>query len=209
MDAGSDSSRCELDSITSADSLQMITDEFRLHHLSTPDVTNAELSKRIAALELDNERLRIDLENARIELNAKNAANQGLKNKIAELYMEAQTSLQEKQKLHNAMKDAQSRLSAAENSAKWYQGQMHEIQASKKTLQVEVDTYQSMLRHKHQTLVSVTAKWKQLNEDYLSLVQKHRQEKDTLQAEIDLLKVKDNSIKVCGIMIQKINMQKR
>lgn len=196
MDAGSDLSRCELDSITSADSLQMITDEFRLQHLSTPDATNAELSKRVAALELDNERLRIDLENARLELNAKNAANQGLKNKIAEMYVEAQTSLQEKQKLHNTAKDAQCRFAAAENSTKWYQGQMHEIQAGKQTLQVEIDTYQSMLRQKHQTLVNMTAKWKQLNEDYLSIVQKHRKEKDALQAEIDALKMKDYSIKV-------------
>ncbi|OXU25765.1 hypothetical protein TSAR_016267 [Trichomalopsis sarcophagae] len=202
MDAGSDSSRCELDSIASADSLQMITDEFRLHHLSTPDVLNVELSKRVASLELDNERLRIDLENARIEINAKNAANQGLKNKIAELYMEAHSSLQEKQKLHNSVKDAQCRLVAAENSTKWYQGQMHEVQANKKSLQVEIDTYQSMLRQKHQTLVNITAKWKQLNEDYLLAVQKHKKEKDILQAEIELLKKKDHSLKSCNLQPQ-------
>lgn len=196
MSAGSDSSRCELESITSGDSLQIITDEFSLNHFSTPDVSNADLSKRLAALELDNERLRIDLENSRLELNAKNAANQGLKNKIAELYVEAQNSLQERQKLQNQMKDIQCQLVTAENSTKWYQGQMHEVQAGKRSLQVEIDTYQSMLRQKHQTLVNITAKWKQLNDDYLTTVHNNRREKIALEEEIEQLKSKENNFKV-------------
>ena len=200
MDANSDSSRCELDSVASADSLQILTDEFRLHHLSTPDMNNAEFFKKVAALELDNERLRVDLENVRLELNAKNAANQSLKNKIGELYVEAQNSLQERQKLHNCMKDAECRLVAAENSTNWYRGQMHEIDASKNTLQIEIDTYQSMLRQKHQTLVNVTAKWKQLNEDFLGVMQKHRREKDVLQAEIDKLKIREFNFKVSRVL---------
>jgi chromosome segregation ATPase len=199
MDAGSDSSRCELDSTTSIDSLQIITDEFRFNHLATPDVTNTELSNRIASLELENEHLRVDLENSRIEINAKNAANQGLKNKIAELYMEARSSLQEKQKLHNSVIDVQCRLAAAENSTQWYQGQMHDVQAKKKTLEIELHTYQIMLRQKHQTLLSVTSKWKELNEDYLIVIQKHKKERDILQAEIQSLKMNDNSIKVSEV----------
>ncbi|XP_058793598.1 major antigen-like [Phymastichus coffea] len=195
MSAGSDSSRCELDSVTSADSLQIITDEFRLNHLSTPDVSNSELSKRLAALELDNERLRIDLENSRLELNVKNAANQGLKNKIAELYVEVQNSVQERQKLQYQIKDIQCQLVTVENSTKWYQEQMHEVQANKRSLQVEIDTYQSMLRQKHQTLVNITAKWKQLNDDYLTTVHNHRRDKIALEDKIEHLKLKENSCK--------------
>ncbi|KAJ8687140.1 hypothetical protein QAD02_022934 [Eretmocerus hayati] len=190
MDTASDSSKCELDSLTSADSFQIINGELRLNHLSAADSTNAELSKRVSALELDNERLKVDLENVRIELNAKNAANQGLKDKITELHVEAQISLQERQKLINSCKDAQSCLAAAEKSVKWYQGQLHAVQASKRTLQVEIDTYQNMLKQKHQTLVNITAKWKQLNEDYTNVIQKHREEKNSLKEEIELFRLK-------------------
>lgn len=87
MDNLSDSFKAELDSATSTDSLQLISDEFHIRHLSTPDVSNIELSKRIALLELENERFRIDLENMRIELNARIVANEGLKGKITELFI--------------------------------------------------------------------------------------------------------------------------
>ena len=131
MDNLSDSYRGE-DSMISTDSLQLITDEFHLRHLSTPDVSNIELSKRVALLELENERLRVDLENVRIDLNARIASNQGLKGKITELFVEMQTVLQDKQKLQNVLTDTNNRLSAVETSAKWYQSQMHILMASKK-----------------------------------------------------------------------------
>ncbi|XP_011499726.1 PREDICTED: spindle pole body protein pcp1-like [Ceratosolen solmsi marchali] len=194
MDAGLDSSKYELESITS-------TNEFRSNHLATPDETNIDLSKRIALLELDNEHLRIDLENLKIELNAKNAANQGLKNKIAELYIEACISMQEKQKLHNSAIDIQCHLAAAKNSLEWYQRQLHDAQANNKILQIEIDTYESMLKKKHQTLININAKWKQLNEDFLIFIQKHKNEKDILQAEITSLKINNNSIKTCRAVL--------
>lgn len=201
METGLNSSRCELDSVVSTESLHMIADEFHSNSLKTSDVSDVELSKRVIVLELDNVRLQTDLENIKLELSAKNAANQSLKNKIAELYTEAQKSLQEKQKLQNSMKDAQCQLVTAENLTKWYQGQFHEVQATKKTLQIEIDAYQSMLRQKHQTLVNITAKWKQLNEDLADIMQKHRKEKNLLQAEIEMLKIKDSCIKVrCNII---------
>ncbi|CAL7947197.1 unnamed protein product [Xylocopa violacea] len=188
MDSLSDSFKEDLDSATSTDSLQLITDEFHIRHLSTPDVSNIELSKRVALLELENERLRMDLENMRIELNARIAANEGLKGKIAELYVEMQLVLQEKQKLQNNLTDINNRLDASEVSAKWYQSQVHGLQASKKTLQLEIDTYQGILQQRQQTIANINVKYKQLNMDYTELLQKHQKEKQHLEYEVQTLK---------------------
>ncbi|XP_023245649.1 MAR-binding filament-like protein 1-1 [Copidosoma floridanum] len=182
---GSDYSKSELDS------LQMLEDELRLDHHppSVPDVTitTEQLSKRVAALELE-------LERTRLELSAKNAANQGLKSIITELHVDARISIQEKQQLHNCVKDVECKLAATENSMNWYRRQVHEVQANKKTLQIEIDTYRDMLSQKSSTLMNVSSKYKQLNDDYMAIVQKHKREKDSLQAEIDLLKTSQKSI---------------
>ncbi|XP_076281361.1 uncharacterized protein LOC143209514 [Lasioglossum baleicum] len=193
MDNLSDSFKGDIDSLTSTDSLQLITDEFRIRHLSTPDVSNTELSKRVALLELDNERLRVDLENLRIELNARIAANEGLKGKIIELYVEMQSVLQEKQKVQNTLTDTYNRLQAADVSAKWYQSQVHGLQASKKTLQLEIDTYQGILQQRQQTIVNINATYKQLNMDYTELLQKYQKEKHGLEHEVQCLKIQNHS----------------
>ncbi|XP_053979174.1 cingulin-like protein 1 [Hylaeus volcanicus] len=193
MDNLSDSFKGELDSITSTDSLQLITDEFHIRHLSTPDVSNIELSKRVALLELENERLRVDLENLRIELNARIAANEGLKGKITDLYVEMQLVIQEKHKLQNTLADSNNRLEAAQASAKWYQSQVHGLQANKKTLQIEIDTYQGILQQRQQTIVNISAKYKQLNMDYNDLLQKHQKEKHDLEYELQNLRTQKQS----------------
>ncbi|KAL6254882.1 hypothetical protein P5V15_014224 [Pogonomyrmex californicus] len=177
MDNLSDSFRGELESVTSTDSLQLISDEFHLRHLSTPDVSNIELSKRVGLLELENERLRVDLENVRIDLNARIAANQGLKGKITELFVEMQTVLQDKQKLQNTLTDTNNRLSAAEASAKWYQSQVHILIASKKSLQVEIDTYQNILKQRQQAIVNINTSYKKLSTEYTELMQQYQREK--------------------------------
>ncbi|XP_033341009.2 uncharacterized protein LOC117229002 [Megalopta genalis] len=193
MDNLSDSFKGDVDSFTSTDSLQLITDEFRIRHLSTPDVSNTELSKRVALLELENERLRVDLENLRIELSARIAANEGLKGKIIELYVEMQSVLQEKQKVQNTLTDTYNRLEAAEVSAKWYQSQVHGLQASKKTLQLEIDTYQGILQQRQQTIVNINARYKQLDVDYTELLQKYQKEKQGLEDEVQSLKTQNHS----------------
>nr|XP_033341009.1 putative leucine-rich repeat-containing protein DDB_G0290503 [Megalopta genalis] len=193
MDNLSDSFKGDVDSFTSTDSLQLITDEFRIRHLSTPDVSNTELSKRVALLELENERLRVDLENLRIELSARIAANEGLKGKIIELYVEMQSVLQEKQKVQNTLTDTYNRLEAAEVSAKWYQSQVHGLQASKKTLQLEIDTYQGILQQRQQTIVNINARYKQLDVDYTELLQKYQKEKQGLENEVQSLKTQNHS----------------
>ncbi|XP_012540960.2 nuclear mitotic apparatus protein 1 [Monomorium pharaonis] len=181
MDNLSDSFRGELDSVTSTDSLQLITDEFHLRHLSTPDVSNIELSKRVALLELENERLRVDLENARIDLNARIAANQGLKGKVTELFVEMQTVLQDKQKLQNTLTDTNSRLAAVEASMKWYQSQVHILMASKKSLQVEIDTYQNILKQRQRAIADINASYKKLSVEYTELAQQYQREKQEMQ----------------------------
>lgn len=181
MDNLSDSYRGELDSVTSTDSLQLITDEFHLRHLSTPDVSNIELSKRVALLEIENERLRVDLENVRIDLNARIAANQGLKGKVTELFVEMQTVLQDKQKLQNVLTDTNNRLSAAETSAKWYQSQMHILMASKKCLQVEIDTYQNILKQRQHAIENINVSYNKLSTEYMELTQQYQREKQEMQ----------------------------
>ncbi|XP_033226472.1 plasminogen-binding group A streptococcal M-like protein PAM [Belonocnema kinseyi] len=193
MDSFSDSSRCELDSVTSGDSLHQLNDEFRLR-LSTPDLSNIELSKRVASLELENERLRVDLATLRIELNSKSAANQGLKDKITELYVDAQSALQEKFKLENNLKDSANRLASAENSTKWYQEQLHGTQANEKILQIEIRTYKELLRQKQQSLAEVTLQSKQVNQEYADLVSKFKEEKGLLHNEISNLRLRIEEI---------------
>ncbi|KAG7209062.1 hypothetical protein KM043_015219 [Ampulex compressa] len=196
MDNLSDSFKGDLDSVTSTDSLHLISDEFHIRHLSTPDVSNIELSKRIALLELENERLRMDLENMRIELNARIAANQGLKGKITEMYVEMQSILQDKQKVQYSLTDTKNRLSAMETSAKWYQSQVHDLQASKKTLQIEIDTYQNILKQRQQSMVNMNTKYKELNADYTELTRKYQNEKRNLEQELKVLKALTNSNEV-------------
>ncbi|XP_046597915.1 myosin heavy chain, clone 203 isoform X1 [Neodiprion lecontei] len=191
MDSFSDnSSRYELDSVTSTDSLHLITDEFRLRHVSTPDVSSAELSKRLAALEVENERLRVDLENSQVELNGRVVGNQSLKDKITELYIEAQASLQERLTLDNELKNAKRQVLAAENLKQWYQAQIHELQASKRGLQVEVDTYQRLVKEKHEVTLALTARCKQANDEYIVLSKKLRKERQELKEEIEQLRAK-------------------
>lgn len=197
MDSLSDSSRCELDSVTSSDSLHLFTDEFRLRHLGSPDVTSAELCKRLAALELENERLRVDVESTRIEANARNASNQGLKSKIAELFVEAQTALQEKQRLQNALKDANGRLAAAENSSKWYRAKLHDSQANEKARQMEIDTYQGILRQRQQNLADMTARCKQFSDKYAELAAQFKKDKRQLRDELEALRSEKDSCKTC------------
>ncbi|CAL1674672.1 unnamed protein product [Lasius platythorax] len=194
MDNLSDSFRGEMDSVTSTDSLQLITDEFHLRHLSTPDVSNIELSKRVALLELENERLRVDLENVRIDLNARIAANQGLKGKITELFVEMQTVLRDKQKLQNTLTDTNSRLSAAEASAKWYQSQVHILMAGKKSLQVEIDTYQGILKQRQRAIADINASYKKLSVEYTELVQQYQKEKQKMQSAMKDLQLRIDTV---------------
>lgn len=180
--------------MTSTDSLQLITDEFHLRHLSTPDVSNIELSKRVALLELENERLRVDLENVRIDLNARIAANQGLKGKITELFVEMQTVLRDKQKLQNTLTDTNSRLSAAEASAKWYQSQVHILMAGKKSLQVEIDTYQGILKQRQRAIADINASYKKLSVEYTELVQQYQKEKQKMQSAMKDLQLRIDTV---------------
>ncbi|XP_051166802.1 cilia- and flagella-associated protein 58-like [Leptopilina boulardi] len=190
MDNSSDSSNCEFDSIKSGESLMhLIDDELHSHcsisNLLSNVVDDESINKRATSLELANERLRIDMENLRIELNTKIAANQGLKDKITVLYVDAQASLQEKRKLEINLKNLESQLLISENSTKWYQKQLHQVEASKKTLQIEVETYQEMLKQKQQLVANIILKCSQLNNEYANLVTKYKEEKNYLQNEIN------------------------
>lgn len=193
MENFSDSTRFELDSDGPMNSLQLITSESQLHNLSALDISSSKLSKRITLLELENEHLRIDLENIRMELEAKIAANQNLKDKITELYTEAQDKLQETQKLQNALKDSNGCLATTENSSKWYQAQVHDLQANKETLQLEIDMYREIARRRQQIMLGLITKCKQLNTDYAKLVDTFKQEKRNLQDEIERLQLKNSS----------------
>ncbi|XP_012277846.1 uncharacterized protein LOC105698298 isoform X2 [Orussus abietinus] len=197
MDSLSDSSRCELDSVTSSDSLQLITDEFHLQHASTPDISSIVSSKRISSLELENERLRVALEHIRLELDAKTAANRGLKDKITEMYLEAHNALLERQQLQNSIKDAIARFTVAEGSVKWYKHQLHNMQAGKRTLQLEIDTHREIARRKQRALTELTAKCNQWNAEYAESVEKFKRENRILRTEIEALTLdrnKDNNL---------------
>lgn len=205
MDVWSDSFKGELDPVVSTDCLQpaMVDDEFHVRHSLTTStmvnhVSNVDLLKRVALLESENERLRTDLENTRIELSARIAANEGLKGKIMELYVEMQTVVEQKRKLQNSLTDVTGRLHASEASAKWYQSRVHGLQANRKTLQLETDTYRGILHQRQRAIASINSKYKQLNMDYTELVQKHRKEKQDLEREIQNLKQAHN-IKLNGI----------
>ncbi|XP_066597673.1 protein BCAP-like isoform X2 [Prorops nasuta] len=156
----------------------------------TPDVSNIELTKRVNLLELENERLRIELENSRIELNARIAANEGLKGKISELYVEIQAVIQSKQKLQNTLTDTTKQLSIMEASTKWYQGQLHNTQANKKALQLEVSTYQQISKQRQQTINSITGRCRQLVADYTKLMQKYQEEKHCFYEKLKDLEAK-------------------
>lgn len=158
-----------------------------------PDVSNIELSKRIALLELENEELKVDLENLRIELSARVAANEGLKGKISELYVEMQLMLQEKQKLQNTLIDINNHLHSTQAYAKWHQSQVHGLQASNKTLQLEMNTYQRILQQRQQTIININAKYKQLDTDYTTLLQKYQKEKQNLEDEMQNLITQNHS----------------
>ncbi|XP_071859952.1 uncharacterized protein isoform X3 [Bombus fervidus] len=82
---------------------------------------------------------------------------------------------------------------ASEASVKWYQSQVHGLQASKKTLQLEIDTYQGILQQRQQTIANINARYKQLNIDYSELLQKHRKEKQDLEYEVRNLKTQNQS----------------
>ncbi|XP_048264588.1 uncharacterized protein LOC126920243 isoform X4 [Bombus affinis] len=82
---------------------------------------------------------------------------------------------------------------ASEASVKWYQSQVHGLQASKKTLQLEIDTYQGILQQRQQTIANINARYKQLNIDYTELLQKHRKEKQDLEYEVRNLKIQSQS----------------
>ncbi|XP_060814450.1 uncharacterized protein LOC132906345 isoform X4 [Bombus pascuorum] len=82
---------------------------------------------------------------------------------------------------------------ASEASVKWYQSQVHGLQASKKTLQLEIDTYQGILQQRQQTIANINARYKQLNIDYSELLQKHRKEKQDLEYEVQNLKTQNQS----------------
>ncbi|XP_043462589.1 putative leucine-rich repeat-containing protein DDB_G0290503 [Leptopilina heterotoma] len=192
MDSFSDSSRCELDSTTSGDSLL----ELRPHSSSLELLNSDELIKRTNSLELANERLRYDLDNLQIELNTKISVNESLKEKITLLYVDAQSALQEKRKIENNFKNLQSQLIISENSTKWYQEQLHQAQASKKTLQIEVNTYQEMLKQKQQLVTDIILKSSKLNQEYVNLISKYKDEKEQLQNEINQRFKRDNFSKI-------------
>lgn len=194
MDSFSDnSSRCELDSVTSTESLNLFTDEFRLRYASTPDISREELARRLTSLELENERLRIDFENCNAELSEKVASNQGLKAKITELYIEAQVALQERLSLENALKNAKNEVAASEHLIKLHQAQIHDLRANRKGLQMEVDTYQKLARQKHEVALLLTARCKQSDAEYIELSKKFRKERQELKEEVEKLRAKGAS----------------
>ncbi|XP_020707666.2 coiled-coil domain-containing protein 158-like [Athalia rosae] len=193
MDSCSDISRYDLDSIPSTDTLHLMTDEFRHRHVFTPDSSTTELSQRVTTLELENESLRVELANLRVELNAKIAANQGLKDKITELYIEVQENHQERIKLENVVKNAKDQATAAESMRKWYTAQIHSVYASKNT---EVETYKELVNEKNKMAFLLTTRYQQSNAEFFDLTKKFQKERQQLKGEIEILKIK--SAQYCG-----------
>lgn len=152
------------------------------------DTTNDTLS----SLKEENEKLRLSLDNLNLELELKVAANVNLKEKIGQLYVEAQNSLQEKQQLRNSLKDAENRLASAESSTRFYRLQLHELQAEKKSLQSELDICHGIIKQRQLNSTHFKDKCHQLNSDYKDLLDKYKRDVRELRKELQLLKFRYN-----------------
>lgn len=160
--------------------------------MESETTTNIELSKRVALLELENDRLRTNLENMRIDLNSRIAANEGLKSKITELYVELQSTLQNKRKCENLLNETNDKLTVADSTTQWYKSQLHNIQADRSSLRLEISMYQNMLKQRQQGIIDLTSKYRQLGHDYTETMKKHQKERQCSHDEIRKLKLQTN-----------------
>lgn len=181
----------EVDSNASLDSFHFSSEDFNPPSPYAPMPSTPESSKKLHELELENEKLRLTLESSRSEIDVLQSSNRALKQKIAELFQEAQASLEDKLKLQNTLKDRVCQLAMVENSLKWYQTQLHESEAAKKLLKTDQEAYQKILYQREQTIadyIEKSEKNQNFKIQFEQLATKHQMECKTLQKELNWIK---------------------
>ncbi|XP_063972095.1 girdin-like [Diachasmimorpha longicaudata] len=185
----------EVDSNASFDSLHLSSEDFNppspCPHSSTPESV-----KNLQELEHEAEKLRLSLENSRSEIDLLKSSNNALKQKVGELFLEAQVSLEERLRLQNTLKDRECQLAMSENSSRWYQARLHESEAANKTLKTDLETYQKILHQREQTITNYTERCEKNQHLKMKLEQleiKYRIECENLQEQLDVMKNENSS----------------
>lgn len=100
------------------------------------------LSEDLKLAHAANEKLQDRMKDLRHEMLAKDETVQALKNKVAELYVEYQTSLQSRILADNEVKSLQSDVKGLMSAKEWYQTQLSQAQETKGKLQQDITLIQ-------------------------------------------------------------------
>ncbi|KAK3589140.1 hypothetical protein CHS0354_017107 [Potamilus streckersoni] len=123
----------------------------------------------------------------RDEIKSRDMTIQALKNKIAELYVEVQTSLQSKMEADNEARSAKSDLVSLQNARQWYQQQLQSATQARSELQHELTNLQAQAVSQGSIIERLRAENTRLRQQLSETQQRALKEKELLARQLETI----------------------
>ncbi|KAL3856862.1 hypothetical protein ACJMK2_011573 [Sinanodonta woodiana] len=123
----------------------------------------------------------------RDEIKSRDMTIQALKNKIAELYVEVQTSLQSKMEADNEARSAKSDLVSLQNARQWYQQQLQTATQARSELQHELTNLQAQAVSQGSIIERLRAENTRLRQQLSETQQRALKEKELLARQLETI----------------------
>ena len=133
------------------------------------------------------DRLNMKVKEVRDDLKSKDLTIQALKNKVAELYVEVQTSLQSKMEADNDARSARSDLISLQNAKQWYQHQLEIATKARSELQRELTSLQAQAVSQNRIIERLKSENTRLKQQLTEIQQKALKEKELLAKHLETI----------------------
>lgn len=133
------------------------------------------------------DRLNLKMKEVRDDLKSKDMTIQALKNKVAELYVEVQTSLQKKMEADSDARSAKSDLVSLQSAKQWYQQQLEIATKARSELQRELTTLQAQAVSQNSIIERLKTENIRLKQQLTEVQQKALKEKELLAKHLETI----------------------
>ena len=133
------------------------------------------------------DKLNIKMKEVRDDLKSKEMTIQALKSKVAELYVEVQTSLQSKMEADNDARSAKSDLMSLQSAKQWYQQQLEIATRARSELQRELATLQAQAVSQGSIIERLKTENIRIKQQLTEIQQKALKEKELLAKHLETI----------------------
>ena len=135
----------------------------------------------------NGDKLNMKMKEVRDELKSKDMTIQALKNKVAELYVEVQTSLQTKMESDNDARSAKSDLVSLQSAKQWYQQQLEIATKARSELQREMTILQAQVVSQSSIIERLKTENTKIKQQLTEIQQKALKEKELLAKHLETI----------------------